>query len=124
MKIAIIIYKMMSIIMIACCIALAIFSFTIMIDLKDVIIPVIASTIFVLLVIKSRKQDKKLKKLLLNLYGSHGFVVLTVIQVIIVFDVKFQTAIAIILIAFLMMTMMILILRYFFKKMGAFNAEN
>ncbi|MCK5130091.1 MAG: hypothetical protein KAQ68_09570 [Clostridiales bacterium] len=120
MKIAIVIYKSMSIIMIVACIVLAVLGITAQSNWLYIIIPIIVVLAFVI----SLFIEKDKSKLMTSIYTGHLLVVLTVIQMLLTFKVELATSLVIFFITLIMMSAMVISLKYMMKKIGAANAKN
>lgn len=124
MKIAIIIYNIMSAIMLIACMFFTVLGILVQYNWIYIILPTISIVIFIFSLVKLKRYIDGYKKLMLSMYTSHLLVIFTVIQMLLTFKIEIITSIIITIITILMMTTMVFALGYIIRKLGANNATN
>lgn len=124
MKKALLIYQIMSFIMLGICITLALYSMTNEPNWIISIIPILSILLFAVFNFILKNRKKIYQKLINNIYNSHILVVFAVVEAVVVFKLGLATSIIITFITILMMTAMVMFLRYTFGKLGVSDAEN
>ena len=124
MKIAIIIYNIMSVIMLIGCIVFTVLGFSVQFNWIYIMLPVISIVIYTFSLVKLKSYIDGYKKLMLSMYTGHLLVIFTVIQMLLTFKIEIITSIIITIITILMMSTMVFALGYIIRKLGANNATN